>query len=108
MTKCPCCGSEVEAELPILDLNINVVTWKAKRIRLTPRCAEILAVLVKNGLLTSRTPAILTAVWGMADEGIDPAGNLAVQMARLRRDIKPLGWKIINIFNVGYRLEQIV
>lgn len=104
---CPTCGAPYTADRPRIDLDRNIFICADGAIRVTPQQAELLAVLIKAMPLYARTEAILRGIYGAAEGAEFENDNLRAQLSKLRGLLRPLGWKIENVWHRGYRLERI-
>lgn len=90
--ECPCCGSRVPA-LPIEGLASVPVTTQQRR---------ILDAMVRAYPRIVGNEYLFDAVWGDRADG-GPNGDLmnqiAVQMVKINRVIRPLGWQLSGAYN---------
>jgi DNA-binding response OmpR family regulator len=106
MTKCPCCGSEVEIKRPLLDLVGNAVAWEDKIQALTPRVAEVLSVLIDAYPGHVQSKAIFDRVFGKRDAN-QPSCTVHVFIKKLRKRLPHIGWDILTAYGRGYALQRI-
>jgi Response regulators consisting of a CheY-like receiver domain and a winged-helix DNA-binding domain len=92
----------------ILDRFEHVATMDGKTIDLTQKEFELAWFLLRNlGRLISREQA-LQEVWGIED--VHGSRTLDTHVSRLRRKLKLVpekGFRLISIYNYGYRLELV-
>lgn len=104
LTTCACCGSQVNAQKPLVDLNTNTIAWGGNHTHLEPKRAELMATLVgayPNVVLSAR---LLFALWGNTEDGDGSDDTLKVHITRTRQQIAPLGLRIVNVWGQGYKL----
>lgn len=104
-TPCPCCGSEIVSDLPVVDLNSNTFAWGGQTVKLSKTPAEIAHVLIKKSPQFVPREVLISSVWGMG-EPETAQGSLSVHMTKLRRAIEPLGFSIDVIYNSGWRIAH--
>lgn len=71
MTHCPCCGSSIQVDRPIVDLDSNTITFGELRARVRPKVAEFVHVLSAKWPGAVRRSAIIADVWG----GVEPPNS---------------------------------
>lgn len=106
--KCPCCGQTVAPPNGImvnLERNEIAVGWIDTVVKLSPRQAEVAAVLLRAMPRTVPTIRLISGVFGvMEPDSAD--NNLRVHIKNLRKRIAPLGLKISTLHLEGYRMEK--
>lgn len=103
---CPTCGSEYPFDVPRVDLNRNIIICRKGWRKLTPREAEIMAVVIDRYPRMATMADIFAGIYGMADEPENATYMLRVYITKLRSRLKPIGWTLINIHSRGYRLAE--
>ena len=105
MTQCPCCGTEVADDRPLVSLDTNMFAYREREVRLAPQCAEILYVLVQKWPGKASRLDILNGMYGVHIDQAKTADRvLSVRIAEIRRAISCTGVKIVNLPWKGYRL----
>lgn len=103
--ECPCCHQPFRPKaFPTLDLNTNTFINASGSIRLGPRQAEVLHVIIEAFPSTINRWDIINRVWPSTPK--DPTNLLWNTIALIRRAINPLGWDIKNEHSLGYRLQE--
>lgn len=102
--KCPCCGQPIPvSDDVIVSLDTNSITVRGVSLRLRPREAEILRVLVNCMPTPVRRTVIIASVWALTER--EPtAKGVDVHVSNLRRKIKPLGLAISTYTTIGFAL----
>lgn len=103
-TTCPCCGTQVEAKIPIVDLQTNVASFGGLRTKMRPKEAEILSVMLCHHPGVALRENLMNAVWPRRWPE-DPLGTLSVHITNLRTRLAGLGWRIRCVRNKGWKLE---
>ncbi len=105
--KCPCCG---QATTPVdavtVGLQENRLVYRGQSIPLWPRLAELAFVLARRMPETVSYDTIISAMWGEA-EGTDASNSVKVAVHELRPKLAPLGLRIVNTKDRGYRLDVV-
>lgn len=104
MTACPCCGAEVRADKPIVDLNTNTVTFNGRSAKLQPQEAEILSVIAARHPATVSRDYLIRRIWG-ALEPDNARNNISVRVTFMRKKLAPLGLGIKTVWRTGLRLD---
>lgn len=91
-----------------VDLQRSEVRRAGARIELTPKEFELAAVLFRNvGRLLSRGH-LQESVWGRSGELATRTVDTHVSQVRKKLDLRPeTGFRVVPVYNYGYRLEQI-
>lgn len=87
----------------IVDCARNYAYDGESEVRLSPRQADVLALLARPGVVPSGE--IIEKVWGLrgvADRNL----NLKVQISNLRQKLKPIGYRIDSFTKRGYELVK--
>jgi len=104
--KCPTCGSRVTRPAPVLvDLNDNTAVSGRRRIKLTPREAEMLHVLMENYPARVSPAKLFAKVYGVADDAPDPR-IIYVLMNQMRNKLVPLGIGVTVRASCGGRYDS--
>lgn len=103
MTTCPCCGGTVNAKLPLVDLNTNVISWNDQTKKVGGTAAELMSIFANRYPAIADYDFLIDRLWG-AGEPPDASNTLKSHICHLRRAVKPLGLKIENVWGTGYRL----
>lgn len=101
---CPCCGAETERPL-IVDLMTNRVVVGDKWVQLAPQPAEILYVLAEAYPGPVSIDRLLSRLHGAGDHPEFADKSLHTRIHHLRKQIAPLGLRIITNLTRGYALE---
>lgn len=104
---CPTCGAPYTAERPRVDLSQNVFICARGSIRITPQQAELLTILIDAMPEYARMETILYRLYGGTEGAEFEVDNIRAQISKLRAALRPLGWKIKNIWHRGYQLARI-
>lgn len=105
-TTCPCCGTKVERDKPLVDLNSNTVSFHGAA-RVTPLTAEMIFVLAKDFERFVPLERIVTRVYGGRDDVETPANIIRVMRSRAKHALAEAGLKIESQYGVGYRLVSL-
>jgi DNA-binding response OmpR family regulator len=102
---CPCCKQPFTAAPGLhIDLNTNTLYAGDKSVRVSPREAEFLEVLINQDGQLVPMERIMARVFGTATDAPDRPNLVAVYLCRLRPVVEKLGYRIENVFRVGYRV----
>lgn len=101
--KCPCCGSENEREIPLVDLTYNTIAFPDGRTVQVHRTkiAELAFILARKAGSLVRLPELYNGLWGI-NEASRADHVLPTYVARLRQVLKDSGWEILNVRHQGY------
>jgi DNA-binding winged helix-turn-helix (wHTH) protein len=102
--QCPCCGGNVAAAEVLLDTQRGRVAHNGKTVHIGPSQMNIMRCLAQNWPNAASYEALHQAIWRHNARCIDPEGLMRVQVSKLRRNLRPLGIKIANARQCGYRL----
>ncbi len=107
MTKCPCCGSHVDVKLPLVDLDLNTISWNDKTVRVGGNIAEMMHAFNERGIGRLAQPDyLISKVWGWNSDV--SRVNMQVHVLKLRKVLKHLGgWRITLVHGDGYVLERL-
>jgi DNA-binding response OmpR family regulator len=91
-----------------IDLQRGEIRRDAQRLDLTPKEFELAAALFRNvGRLMSRGH-LQELVWGHSGDLVTRTVDTHVSQVRKKLDLKPeSGYRVVPIYNYGYRLEQV-
>lgn len=64
-TQCPCCGTPVFAQRPLVDLTRNVVALDERSVVVRPKVAEFIDVLARAWPASVRKDKLIADVWGV-------------------------------------------
>lgn len=103
-SNCPCCGAALQNQRAIVDLNTNSFVFRGRAIRMRPREAELLSLLVARAPAIVTHDSLIAALWGQAEPGCAEK-NIQVQICRLRKYLKGTGASILTTHDVGYRFS---
>ena len=86
----------------------KVRTRNGERLELTPKEFELTVVLFRNlGRLLSRGH-LQEAVWGRSGDLVTRTVDTHVSQVRKKLDLRAeTGYRVVPIYNYGYRLEQV-
>ena len=101
---CPTCGTPFAAERPTVDLNGNVFVSSLGSARLEPQEAEILWILTEKYPAVARRDFLIARMYGMGFEPERSSNVLSTRISQMRKKIAGLGFTIVPIERVGYRL----
>lgn len=104
---CPTCGAPYTREIPRVDLSQNIFICARGSIRITPQQAELLAILTEAMPAYARMETILYKLYGGTVGAEFEVDNVRAQISKLRSVLRPLGWKITNVWHRGYQLARI-
>ena len=92
-----------------IDIARGEIRRNGEKIELTPKEFELTVVLFRNvGRLLSRGH-LQEAVWGRSGDLITRTVDTHVSQVRKKLDLRvETGYRVVPIYNYGYRLEQIV
>lgn len=90
---CPCCGSLVQRETPIVDLVDNTITWRGGTVRLSPKRAEFAAALARDFNRFVSVPTIISRVYGPL-EPIWPSQAVSKEFYRMRGALASIGLRV--------------
>ena len=92
-----------------IDIARGEIRRSGEKIELTPKEFELTVVLFRNvGRLLSRGH-LQEAVWGRSGDLITRTVDTHVSQVRKKLDLRvETGYRVVPIYNYGYRLEQIV
>jgi hypothetical protein len=97
---CPVCGSRVnESYHTVAGYQIT-----AFALGITPQMGAVMDVLLSKPVATREELLGAMALLGITDE--HATHHLKVAISRLRRQIEHRGWKINNVYRLGYALES--
>lgn len=86
--ECPCCGTTVARNAPVVDLNTNVISWRGI-VRLSPQSAILAHVMSAELGKWHHRDDLLTKLYGHRDlDG--PLRSFTTEMTRLRRKVRPI------------------
>lgn len=91
--QCPCCGSKVNRETPIVDLNTNSISFNGV-VKLTPAEAEIASVMAEGFERFVKTSRLISAVYGLGNEPDSAARVISVHLCRMRIKLARIGLRI--------------
>jgi len=103
-TKCPCCGSTVDRDLPLVSRETNLVTYGKQTIKLSPAQTIIADVLVSSWPSMVANDRIIQRMWD--DEPERPDISIRTQMHRVRMVMRQLGFDVASVYSEGYRLAR--
>ena len=103
-SNCPCCGAALQNQRATVDLNTNSFLFRGRAIRMRPREAELLSLLVDRAPTVVPHDSLIAALWGQAEPGCAEK-NIQVQICRLRKYLKGTGASIVTTHDVGYRFH---
>lgn len=91
-----------------IDVKRSEIRRGGSRLDLTPKEYELASVLFRNiGRLMSRGH-LQELVWGRSGDVITRTVDTHISQVRKKLDLKPdSGYRVVPIYNYGYRLEQI-
>jgi len=91
-----------------IDLKRGEIRRNGAKLELTPKEFELMVVLFRNlGRLMSRGH-LQETVWGRSGELATRTVDTHVSQVRKKLDLRPeTGYRVVPIYNYGYRLEQI-
>lgn len=98
---CPTCGGPIKAG-PGIDLDLNVAIVNGTALRLTPREAEVIAVLIEDQPGPVSTERLTAKIYGSGEW--PTADPLSVFIAHLRRKLRGTGYSIQTVWGFGWRL----
>jgi DNA-binding winged helix-turn-helix (wHTH) protein len=93
-----------DAREVIVLLEENLLLYRAARVVLKPKPAEVAAVLAERFGHTVEREYIVGRVWGVRDL-TDSGRCLDQHIMRLRRALRPIGLDIHNVHRRGFRLD---
>lgn len=102
--KCPCCGGEVDTDLPIVSLDTNTVAYRGQWIRSQPRIIELLHILRESYPRPVHRDAIRTGLWGYGEPPKSVENCISVFVTQARAAVQLLGLGIENIHTGRYLL----
>lgn len=102
-TVCPCCGQGVIVNRPLINLDLNVISFNGRIAVLTGREAEIVFVLAREMPHSVSHAKLEDAVWG-PHRGLMARNLVSVMMTHVRPKLVPLNLRIVTIHGRGYRL----
>ena len=104
---CPTCGHPLENETAgiTLDLKTNTILTKNGDARLTPTLSLLIELLLQNTPEFVCNERIYMRIWGSRDISVSDY-SIIVAVKRLRKILKPLGFRIENRSRVGYRIRE--
>lgn len=105
MTCCPTCGSTLPSDRIVVDLNVNVVAYGDDKVKLQPRQAELLSILLKNYPKPMARERLKALLFGHNLDEETGYAYVSVQIHHLRKRLKDLPMRIKNHTHVGYALE---
>jgi len=102
MKSCPACGRLTDEHLPPhVDLNTGLAMVNGVFLQLKPKAAELLWLLIeRNG---AGQDYLIRGLWG-GREPASPVDSLRLYVVGLRKQLKPTGADIENVWGWGYRL----
>jgi DNA-binding winged helix-turn-helix (wHTH) protein len=106
--KCPNCGSEVSRAYPFVSLERNVIAWGGAQLRVQPRQAELMHLLVQSAPMPVPLDRMIARVLGFDHPSSDPENLMRQHLANLRAVLAPLGWVISTSVKRGYSLQPAV
>lgn len=100
---CPCCKRPLDMGDTLFSLDTNSVSRWGRSVDLSPKRAELFALLwaVHPGIV--RTSQLIGGLWGVR-EPEQPVNALRVHVSNLRRMVDRLGIEIKDEYGRGYRL----
>ena len=107
MSICKHCGQPVPTQEGIsVDPLRNVMTVDGVEIKLSPREAEIVDLLVRNWRRTVTKIALHTEVYGLDPNGGAELKTLDVYISRLKKLLAPVGITILTAWGRGWRIQR--
>lgn len=103
--ECPCCGARLNSRRAKVDLDTNTLLIRGLGARLQPTEAELLSVLLRRAPGLVSHDGIITSVWGAA-ETRNASNMVKTYVCSLNKKLRPLGARIENIFDRGYRFVE--
>lgn len=103
---CPLCGGPTQNINLMVDLDSNHAIVNGVGLRLRPREAEMLAVLVKYYPGPAMTERMLGEIYGAREEPTDALNVLHQRFFTLKKKLLPLGYTVINEHK-RYRLAKL-
>lgn len=105
-TLCPCCGSSVDVDLPLIDVANNRLSWRDGVVTLHPRPAELLFVLLRAYPAVVSHEDLRRALWGKARPNFERTAMSQIKV-RASRALREAGvaCEIVNVHGVGYQLR---
>jgi len=101
---------EKQLSFPLFEIDVarDEVRRSGEKIELTPTEFELTVVLFRNlGRLLSRSH-LQEAVWGRSGDLVTRTVDTHVSQVRKKLDLRvETGFRVVPIYNYGYRLEQI-
>ncbi|WNR44048.1 response regulator transcription factor [Paenibacillus roseipurpureus] len=91
----------------ILDRSTYEVTWREERVTLPMKEFELLFRLGSYAGKSFTRGALIEAIWGMQYEGDDRTVDVHIKRIRERYPEHEVGFRIVAIRGLGYRLEEI-
>lgn len=105
---CPCCGQSIPANSTVIvSLDNNTVTVRGQCVKLCPREAEIVYLLVKRMPTIVTRSTLVERVWGL-NETEGSAKCIDVHINKIRRKLLPLGLKVETVWSRGFRLSDLI
>jgi DNA-binding winged helix-turn-helix (wHTH) protein len=103
---CPTCGSTIEFDDFVVDLNTNVVSYHGLQRQAALQVVELIAVLFRKYPAVVRIDELANDMWGVRQfETLkDPANNLRQLVMKARKIGAALDFDIVSVPSVGYRL----
>lgn len=107
-TTCPCCGTRIEAKIPIVDLNTNTVSWRGHGLKMRPQQVEIFHVLARKFPHIATREAIVNALWAPDTQPDTGMKAIDVHMCAIRKLLVGTGMSVDVVWGRGYvlRLEE--
>jgi DNA-binding winged helix-turn-helix (wHTH) protein len=102
-TTCPCCGTSIDAKIPIVDLDTNTISWRGKSVKVSAQKAELMYGLVRAYPGVLRRDAAIIALWGGCEKS-DPMSHLSVLTCHLRKALEPIGLSVSAVYGIGHQL----
>jgi DNA-binding response OmpR family regulator len=101
---CSCCGQPIpENATVIISLDNNTLVVRGQCVKLAPRQAEILFLLVKRMPNIVPYSILIEQVWS-SSETESTSNTLKVHISNIRRKVRPLGLNIERAWGHGLRL----
>jgi DNA-binding winged helix-turn-helix (wHTH) protein len=102
--KCPSCGSEITRKYPIVSLDRNEIAWGDKSVKVCPRTAEIMSVIVECAPNIATRERLMIRVFGHGHPSEHLDNLLWRHIALLRVSLKIIGVDLRTSVGRGYYL----
>lgn len=103
LENCPTCGQELPRSLPLrIDVEIGVAVANGRAVTLTPKEAELLALIVSTGTRVAKYEFLMEGLYLLDEPGVEV---LKVVVCKMRKKLAKADIFIETVWGKGFRLS---